>query len=143
MVSQRLRLRRGVWSVVSVRARATASCRIAVLTISVGAATGCGDVNAALEKLSEARQLAADLLIQFTKAADAANRAVMADTDEASVAFAREAEQATQAVQTDSDALRSILMNLGYSNESQVLEQFASRFAKYLDLDRNIRELAG
>jgi hypothetical protein len=54
-----------------------------------GAATGCGDVNAALEKVSEARQLASDLLVQFTKASDAANRAVMADTDEASVAFAR------------------------------------------------------
>ena len=38
-----------------------------------------------------AQKLSADLLVQFTKAADAANRAVMADTDEASVAFAGEA----------------------------------------------------
>ena len=37
------------------------------------------------------------------------NRAVMADTDEASVAFAREAEQATQAVEKDAAALAPIL----------------------------------
>jgi len=48
---------------------------------------GC-DVNSALERVSEAQHLSADLLVQFTKAADAANRAVMADTDEASVEFA-------------------------------------------------------
>jgi len=38
-----------------------------------------------------------EMLVDFTKAADAANRAVMAETDQASVAFAKEAEQATEA----------------------------------------------
>jgi hypothetical protein len=61
------------------------------------AIAGC-DVNAALERVSEARQLSADLHVQFTRAADASNRAVMADTDEASVAFAHEAEEATYPV---------------------------------------------
>ena len=54
---------------------------------------GC-DVNSALERVSEAQHLSADLLIQFTKAADAANRAVMADTDEASVEFALKPNEA-------------------------------------------------
>jgi hypothetical protein len=110
-----------------------------MLTIAVSA--GC-DVNGALERLSEARQLAADLLVQFTKAADAANRAVMADTDDASVAFAREAEQATQTVQRDTAVLGPILQGLGYSNETSLLHQFVSRFAEYRELDRRILDLA-
>ena len=81
---------------------------LAVIGLVAGVAAGCGDVNAALEKESQARQLAANLLVEFTKAADAANRAVMAETDDASVTFAREAEQATQAIQTDADALGPI-----------------------------------
>lgn len=102
---------------------------------------GC-DVNAALEQLSAARQLSAELLVQFTKAADAANRAVMADTDEASVAFAREAEQATESVQKEIVALRPILQGLGYSDETRLLEEFASRFEEYRQLDRQILDLA-
>jgi hypothetical protein len=50
-----------------------AACRPAVLTQQV-----------------EARRVAADLHVQFTKAADAANRAVMADADEASATAAQE-----------------------------------------------------
>jgi hypothetical protein len=108
----------------------------------VGVASGCGDVNAALEKISQANQLAADLQVGFTRAADAANRAVMAETDEASVAFAREAEQATQAVQHDSDALTGILQALNYSDEAHLLAEFNSRFAEYRALDRRILDLA-
>jgi len=107
------------------------------------APAGC--INApetALERLMEARRLAADLLVQMTKAADASNRAVMADTDEASIKFAREAEQATQAVQRDTDALRPILQGLDYAAETRLLEEFGSRFAEYRPLDRNILELA-
>jgi len=116
-------------------------CAIAVTII--GSAAGCMNApQTALERLSEANRLAADLLIQFTKAGDAANRAVMADTDEASVAFAREAEQATQGVQRDTDTLRPILMGLQYSNETHLLEEFSSRFAEYLALDRSILDLA-
>jgi len=130
-----------VWSAASLRTRATAGCWIAVIVVS--AAAGCIDApRTVLERLSEARRLTADLLVQFTKAADAANRAVMADTDGASVAFAREAEQATQAVQADVDALGPILKGLDFSNEAHLLEEFGGRFAKYRALDRSILELA-
>lgn len=105
------------------------------------ATAGC-NVNAALERQSEARRLAADLLVQFTKAADAANRAVMADTDEASVAFAREAEQAKEAVQKDAKTLGPVLQGLGYPEESRFLAEFDDRFAQYRELDRTILELA-
>jgi len=108
----------------------------------VGAATGCVNVNTVLERRFEARQLTADLLLQFTRGADAANCAVMADTDEKSLAFAREAEQATQAVQKDIDTLGPILKELNYAEETRLLGAFGSRFAEYRTLDRRILDLA-
>lgn len=66
----------------------------------------------------------------------------MADTDENSVAFAREAGQATEAVQRDIDALGPILQGLSYSNETRLLKEFVSRFANYRALDRRILDLA-
>src|SRR3981189_1868778 len=102
------------------RAPPMGGVRLAIVVIAASVAIGC-DVNAALERLTEARRLAADVLVQFTKAADAANRAVMADTDEKSVAFAREAEQTTEAVQRDVDALASMLQGLSYSDEGRLL----------------------
>jgi hypothetical protein len=117
------------------RRRRTAIALIATLAI------GC-DVNAALEKLSEARQISAELNVQFTKAADASNRAVMADTDEASVAYARESEQASEAVQREIDALRPILQGLNYADELRMLDEFAKRFGDYRELDRRILDLS-
>ena len=130
---------RSVGAVPSPRTRAT-GWWIAVIVVSVS--TGCINVNAVLEQASEARRLSAELLVQFTKSADAANRAVMADTDEASVAFAREAEQATQAVQKDAAALGPVLQGLGYSNETRLLNDFVGRFVEYRVLDRRILDLA-
>jgi hypothetical protein len=123
-------------------AQFAATCRMAIVTVLVATASGCGDVNAALEKVSEARRLAADLVVQFTKSADAANRAVMADTDDASVRFAREADQAKQDVQNDIDALGPILKGLNYSAETRLLNDFVSRFEQYRALDRRILDLA-
>ena len=66
----------------------------------------------------------------------------MADTDEASVAFAREAAEAAQRVQRDAAALRPLLSDLGYENERRVLDEFDTRFAEYRALDRDILDLA-
>ena len=113
------------------------------LTAFAGAmATSCGDVNAELEELSRARRLSAELLVQFTKAADASNRAVMADTDEASIAFAREADEAKHGVHQSIDALGPILEQLHYPDEHRLLREFADRLAGYETLDRNILQLA-
>lgn len=113
-----------------------------MLCALVATATGCGDVNHALEQRAEARRLSADTLVQFTKAVDTANRAVMADTDEASVAFARQAEQAKQAVQQDIDQLRPTLQRLDYADELHLLQEFEGRFSSYRGLDRTILDLA-
>jgi len=114
---------------------------IALIAAAVLAAS-CGDVNAALAQLSDARHLSADLHVQFMKAAGATDRAVMADTDEASVAFAREAEEATQAVQHDVDQLAPILAGLKYTDEAALLQRFTGQFATYRELDRRILDLA-
>ena len=123
--------------------RAQAAVRGAIaLAILSASATGCGDVNAALVRLSEARQLSADLHVQFTRGADATNRAVMADTDAQSVAFARESEQTTLLVQKDIDALSALLKELRYSDETQLLAEFVGRYVDYRELDRRILDLA-
>ncbi len=107
------------------------------------ALTGCRrEPSTVFDDLAEARRLTADLRVQFSEASDASNRAVMADTDEASVAFAREAEKAKQVVQSDAAALAPQFRRLGYASEARFLEEFTKRFGDYLDLDRRILELA-
>jgi len=104
---------------------AVATCRPAVLTQDV-----------------EARRLAANLHLQFTKAAEASNRAVMADTDEGSADAADEARQALQTVESDVEQLRPILVSLGYTGELASLTAFSDRFAEYRALDEEILPLA-
>lgn len=117
--------------------------RLCVAVVIVASATGC---NAALEttlqRLMEAQRLSATLLVEFTSAADASNRAVMANDDESSGAYAREAVEATQAVRTTRDALAPLLMNLGYTAEGGLLDEFDGAFAEYRALDDTILGLA-
>src|SRR5882724_9618471 len=94
--------------------------------------------NAAFTDLAEARHLAADLRVQLSKASDSSNRAVMADTDETSVAFAREAEQTKGALKTDVAAIEPRLRSLGYAPELKFLQEFKDHFADYEKLDHTI-----
>ena len=116
---------------------------VCVAAITVGAAAGCVDGSRlVLARQVEARRLASDLRVQFSKAADASNRAVMADTDEASSDAAREAAEATQAVERDVEALQRILQSLAYLDEIRHLDTFKAGFAKYRALDAEILPLA-
>lgn len=112
---------------------------VAVITLAVGCQ---GDPGARLTQLDDSRKLAADLRVQFNKADDASNRAVMADTDEASIAFARDAEHIIQVAESDVAALTPLLRSLGFPNENQSLQEFGKRFAEYRDVDRSILTLA-
>ncbi|HEY1304407.1 MAG TPA: hypothetical protein VGF24_12690 [Vicinamibacterales bacterium] len=96
----------------------------------------------AFDRLTEARRLSSELLIQFARASNAANQAVMADTDEASVAFAKQADDTRKAIRTDVDTLGPLLRDLGYADETRLVEKFAKEFAEYSELDRRILELA-
>src|SRR5438874_10104238 len=120
------------------------SLRAFLVAAISAAALGCGreDVNATLEKVARARELAADLTVQFTMASDAANRAVMADTDDASVEFAKESRAAAAAVDNDVERLLATLKTLGYSDEDRLLTEFAKNFAEYRRLDDNVLGLA-
>jgi hypothetical protein len=95
-----------------------------------------------LTQLWEARRVAADLHVQFIKAADASDRAVMADTDESSVAFARDADAAAQSVRSGMAELGTRLGSLGYADEARVLDGFSKRFAEYQRVDHDVLALA-
>ena len=112
------------------------------LTLAIVAGTACGSSVAVLTQLVEARRLASELHVEFTKAAEASNRAVMADTDEASAAAADEARRSRAVVEKDVDLLRAALESLGYREDTQALEAFTARFEEYRKLDDEILPLA-
>jgi hypothetical protein len=120
--------------------RATVGLWLVAITVATPA---CGNGSRlVLTEQVEARRLASSIRVQFTKAADASNRAVMAVTDEASSAAARDAGQATQAVQRDVDALQRILQELAYRDEIRHLDAFKACFVGYRALDADILPLA-
>jgi hypothetical protein len=125
--------------IASLRA-STSACGWTVV-ILMAVAAGCNN-GSSLEQLQEAQRLSSDLLSRFANVTDAGNRAVMAGTDETATAYAREAEQATEAVQREADALKPLLTRLGYTGESRLLEEFNDRFSEYRELDRAILGLA-
>jgi len=117
--------------------------RKSLIVIIAVAFVGCGGgLKTALEQLLDARRLAADLRVQFARVVDSGNRAVMSDREDASAGFVREAEQTTQLVQHDVDALKPVLAGLGYSSETRLLDEFQQQFSEYRALDASILGLA-
>lgn len=116
--------------------------RVVLVGIAGACALAACSVPTSLTRQMEARRLAADLHVQFTKAADAGNRSVMADTDEAARAAASEAEQATQRVLRDVEQLKPLLAALGFRDERRVLDTFTARFEEFRQLDAEILPLA-
>src|SRR5262249_37067675 len=94
---------------------------ICVPLLGAAIVVGAACRQAALTDVVQATRLASELRVQFTKAADAANRAVMADSDDASAAAAADARQATAATQQAVAKLRPLLTSLGYSEELALL----------------------
>ena len=90
----------------------------------------------------EARRLGSDIRVQFTMAADAANRAVMADTDETSKAAADEAVKSREQVERDVNALEPLLKGLGYTSDLQSLDEFKRQFTEYKNLSDETLSLA-
>jgi GTP cyclohydrolase III len=112
--------------------------RVSIITIAL-ALPGCVSApQTVLERLSEARQLTAELLVQVTKATDAANRAVMAGNEQAAADSRHEADRAQETARADAAKLKSLLEDLRYEKELEQLQQFEDRFTKYRELDRTI-----
>ena len=122
--------------------RARVAPLVLAVAVMVALPLGACTTRTPFAGLVEARRLAADVQVAFTRAADAANRAVMADTDEASVAYAREANEAVKAVQKNADALASVLKEFEFSPEETQLQEFRTKFDEYRLLDRTILDLA-
>lgn len=80
--------------------------------------------------------------MQFAKVDKATTQAVMADTDEASAAFATDARLAAASVVTDLGELEPLLQLLRYTREQQTLKNFADHWRKYQDIDRQVLALA-
>jgi hypothetical protein len=115
---------------------------VAVVAANFALASGCQGGRDYFTQLAQAHRLAAQLRIQFSLATDASNRAVMADTDAASIASARDAEKALQTIDGDVAALVPLLRGLSFSKEVQALEDFNRHFAQYREVDRTILSLA-
>jgi hypothetical protein len=114
---------------------------IAAIAIALAAAAACTR-NSGGDGSSDARRLAADLIVQFTKAADASNRAVMAENDNRSDIFAREAERALAAVEKDVDALAPLLRDRRYATEGALLDTFRGQLGEYRTVDRTVLAMA-
>src|SRR5262245_37848803 len=81
--------------------RVPAPFTVFVLSLLLGTLGCSSKPGLVLTDQLEARRLGANLQVQFTMTADAANRAVMADTDDTSKAAAEEAMKARQQVDRD------------------------------------------
>lgn len=113
-----------------------------VLLVSLFA-FGChGSATPALVAIDRTRHLTAEMRVQFNKASDAADRAVMADTDEASVSFANEATRATDVVKQDAMTLEQTLRDLAYKKESALVAAFDDQFAEYQKVLHEVLTLA-
>ncbi len=115
---------------------------VLAIAMAASASSACVDTAAVLTQLVEARRLASGLHVEFTRASEAANRAVMADTDEASTAAAEEARHSREVVERNIEALRPLLQSLGYRDDMRSLDEFTSRYEEYRRLDDEILPLA-
>ncbi|MEY4579068.1 MAG: hypothetical protein RL701_3771 [Pseudomonadota bacterium] len=125
------------------RSPSTWLCRSVVVWLLAAPLSACtGDGVPVLTQLMQARQLTAALSAAVVKAASASDRAVMADTDEASQAFAREAREDLVSAQHAEQSLNALLKQLEYTQELALLAGFRAEFERYHRLEGEILELA-
>jgi hypothetical protein len=114
---------------------------VIVASVIVTSTLACGGRPVLFEGV-RARALASSLHVNFTKAVEASERAVMADTDDASDTAAKEARSASDAALKNAEELKGVLAYIGDSDEVKELEQFAARFDELRKLDDEILPLS-
>jgi hypothetical protein len=120
-------------------------CRAPIVTAAILAGAvivSCTSPRTMLTQLVEARSAAAELHVRFTQAADASNRAVMADTDASAAAAAGEARTARGSVERQADSLNRLLQSLGYGDDLLALGRVRACFQEYRQLDDEILPLS-
>ena len=117
--------------------------RWCVVALAVAATTGaCNGGPAVLTQRLAAARLASALHLDFTRANEAANRAVLSDMDDASIVAADESKKAIASAGQYLQQLRPVVSSLGYADEIKILETFSQRFAEFETLEREILPLA-
>lgn len=106
----------------------------------LGLAVCGGCSKPSFSRLPEARATVERLGALFAKASDASNRAVMADTDAQSQAYADDAVAAVRVVDREVTLLRPNLV--GYTEELGHLDEFVAAFDQYRALDKQVLALA-
>lgn len=129
------------WTAPNRAALTRGSCALAFALVLPLIACGDGGTPA-LTRLMEARRLSEELAADFAKSSDAANRAVMAETDQASATFAAEAEQASTRVSRTLVALEPLVAGLDFAEEVALLKKFRAEYARVVTIDREILGLA-
>jgi hypothetical protein len=87
-------------------------------------------------------RLVGEIQTNLLASAEAEKSAVMAETDEASAAFAAESRRAAEAVEASRSALGELIATGGRSDELQMFRDLSSCWAAYRDVDREILRLA-
>src|SRR5262245_26089272 len=109
--------------------------RLLVAAAVCGLMAACADGRLVLTDQIQAQRLASALHLEFSRTNEAAHRAVMAETDEASAAAAGEARQTSAAADQAVAQLRPLVESLAYRDELALLEQFGHRFDEFKRLD--------
>src|SRR5262249_31407807 len=100
------------------------------------ALAGCHrELSVALRQQIEAQRLAAAPPVPRHRSAEAVQRAIMADTDDSSAAFALEAQQASEAFAADLSSVEPILADDGAAGEVRLVKE---AFAGISALDRTL-----
>jgi hypothetical protein len=116
--------------------------RCASLALLIALAACDRDWSTVFTKQVEALELSADMRIQLHRSTEAAQRAIMADDDRTSADFRQEAEQAAAALEADLRLLEPVVAEIGTREEVQLLQEFATGFARLQALDRDLLALA-
>jgi hypothetical protein len=97
---------------------------------------------AVFDDLDQARNVASDLRVQLGKVNAACNQAVMADTDQASAGFARDAETASKSFERELAELDAMLRQLALATALERAADVRRQWVRYRELDRIILALA-
>jgi len=129
----------------TVRRDTTHPCPGARVLLAVAFAATAGACNAGpavLTQKVEAARLASALHLEFTKANEASNRAVLSDMDDASAEAAAESTKAIASAAQYLQQLRPVVSSLAYADEIKTVDTFGQRFAEFQTLEEEILPLA-
>jgi hypothetical protein len=105
---------------------------------------GIGDQGTSLAPrvMGQKMEILAALRVSLLKSVESEKRAVMADTDEASLAFAQESRQASDAVEAARNQLAELIKLHPAEDETRLLNEFDENWEQLRKLDQHILELA-